>query len=143
MMVHLLGCRADGVDDREPSREVLGEDAGLQAAKQVCPPVQLLVGDLLSSQFGHEIILAGHDKCAGIGRSRAGAGCLFCRADGGGRVTRPTIHHIDIVRKCAVIMAAPMARHAPITSATSRIFMLSMLTSSPANVVSLVNRVFL
>ena len=49
MMVHLLGCRADRVDDREPGREVLGVDAGLQAAKQVGPPVQPLPGDLLSS----------------------------------------------------------------------------------------------
>jgi len=58
MMVHLLGCRADGVDDREPGREVPGVDASLQAAEQVCPPVQPLACDLLSGQLAHWDILA-------------------------------------------------------------------------------------
>ncbi|GAB3958461.1 hypothetical protein GCM10029978_003440 [Actinoallomurus acanthiterrae] len=53
MMVHLVGYRADGAHDREPGREVLGVDAGLQSAEQVCPPVQRLVCDLLSGQLAH------------------------------------------------------------------------------------------
>jgi hypothetical protein len=47
------------------------------------------------------------------------------------------------VKKFTATMAAAIARHAPITIANSAIFMLSMLARSPANVVSLVNRVFL
>jgi hypothetical protein len=41
------------------------------------------------------------------------------------------------------IIAAAIARNAPITIAASTVFMVSMLVSSRASVVSLVNRLFL